>query len=269
MNAQIIAITNQKGGVGKTFTCANLGIDLAQAGKKVLLIYGDPQGSLNISLGYPQSDKLPVTLPDMMGKVLTDQPILPGEGIRHHAVAINLMPSEIQLSGMEGSLLYAMSPETVFRQYLDTVKGEYSHILIDCQPFLGILMVNVLAAANRALIPVQAEYLSSRELEQILQPISKVHRQINRKLQIDDILLTIVDSRTNFAKGISALLWDTYDSMIKVFGKEIPHSVRVKNSAKGKSIFVHDPGGEVEVGYVILSKEESYTDTICGGWWYA
>jgi chromosome partitioning protein len=122
LNAQIIAIANQKGGVGKTTTCANLGIGLAQAGKKVLLIDGDPQGSLTISLGYPQPDKLQVTLSDVMGKVLTDQPIRPGEGVLHHAEGVDLMPSDIQLSGMEVSLVNAMSRETVLRQYLDVVR---------------------------------------------------------------------------------------------------------------------------------------------------
>lgn len=117
MNAQIIAIANQKGGVGKTTTCANLGIGLAQTGKKVLLIDGDPQGSLTISLGNPQPDKLPVTLSDMMGKVLTDQPIAPGEGILHHPEGVDLMPADIQLSGMEVSLVNAMSRETILRQY--------------------------------------------------------------------------------------------------------------------------------------------------------
>ena len=137
MNTQIIAIANQKGGVGKTTTCANLGIGLAQAGKKVLLIDGDPQGSLSISLGYSRPDTLPVTLSDMMGKVLTDTPIQPGEGILHHAEGVDLMPADIQLSGMEVSLVNAMSRETILRQYLDTVKRDYTHILIDCQPSLG------------------------------------------------------------------------------------------------------------------------------------
>ena len=158
MNTQIIAIANQKGGVGKTTTCANLGIGLAQAGKKVLLIDGDPQGSLTISLGNPQPDKLPFTLSDAMGKILMDQPIRPGEGILHHAEGVDLMPADIQLSGMEVSLVNAMSRETILRQYLDTLKGQYSHILIDCQPSLGMLTVNALAAANRIIIPVQAEY---------------------------------------------------------------------------------------------------------------
>lgn len=256
MNAQIIAIANQKGGVGKTTTCANLGIGLARAGKKVLLVDGDPQGSLTISLGNPQPDKLPVTLSDMMGKVLTDQPIAPHEGILHHAEGVDLMPADIQLSGMEVSLVNAMSRETVLKQYLDTVKRDYTHILIDCQPSLGMLTINALAAANRALIPVQAEYLPAKGLEQLLQTISKVRRQINPKLQIDGILLTMVDSRTNFAKDVSTLLRETYGGKIKVFGTDIPHSVRAKEiSAEGKSIFAHDPGGKVAEGYENLTKE--------------
>lgn len=256
MNAQIIAIANQKGGVGKTTTCANLGIGLARAGKKVLLVDGDPQGSLTISLGNPQPDKLPVTLSDMMGKVLTDQPIAPHEGILHHAEGVDLMPADIQLSGMEVSLVNAMSRETVLKQYLDTVKRDYTHILIDCQPSLGMLTVNALAAANRVLIPVQAEYLPAKGLEQLLQTISKVRRQINPKLQIDGILLTMVDSRTNFAKEVSTLLRETYGGKIKVFGTDIPHSVRAKEiSAEGKSIFAHDPSGKVAEGYANLTKE--------------
>ena len=231
MNTQIIAIANQKGGVGKTTTCANLGIGLAQAGKKVLLIDGDPQGSLTISLGHPQPDKLPFTLSDAM-------------------------PADIQLSGMEVSLVNAMSRETILRQYLDTLKGQYSHILIDCQPSLGMLTVNALAAANRVIIPVQAEYLPAKGLEQLLQTVNKVKRQINPKLQIDGILLTMVDNRTNFAKEIAALLRETYGSKIKVFGTEIPHSVRAKEiSAEGKSIFAHDPGGKVAEAYKNLTRE--------------
>ena len=140
--------------------------------------------------------------------------------------------------------------------HLGTICPEVLFILIDCQPSLGMLTVNALAAANRVIIPVQAEYLPAKGLEQLLQTVNKVKRQINPKLQIDGILLTMVDNRTNFAKEIAALLRETYGSKIKVFGTEIPHSVQAKEiSAEGKSIFAHDPNGKVAEGYKNLTQE--------------
>ncbi|MCD7882589.1 MAG: AAA family ATPase, partial [Lachnospiraceae bacterium] len=185
MNTQIIALCNQKGGVAKSTTCVNLGVGLAHEGKKVLLVDLDPQASMTISLGYPQPDQLPETISTVLGKILTDQQISPGEGILHHAEGVDLMPADIQLSGMEVSLVNMISRETILRQYLDTVKSQYTHILIDCQPSLGMLTVNALAAATRINVPVQAEYLPAKGLEQLLQTVGKVRRQINPTLQID------------------------------------------------------------------------------------
>ena len=254
--SQVIAVVNQKGGVGKTTTCANLGIGLAQAGNKVLLIDADPQGSLSVSLGHPQPDKLPFTLAEAMGRVLNDEPIAPGEGILHHQEGVDLLPANIQLAGMEVSLVNAMSRERILSQYLDTVRDAYSHILIDCQPSLGMLTINALAAADRIIVPVQAEYLPAKGLEQLLATVGKVRRQINPKLEIDGILLTMVDSRTNFAREISALLRDTYGNRIRVFSSDIPHSVRAKEiSAEGTSIFAHDPNGKVAAAYSALTQE--------------
>ena len=261
MKTEIIAVVNQKGGVGKTTTCANLGIGLAQAGKKVLLVDCDPQASLSISLGIRQPDKLPFTLPDAMAQILMDeQPGAEERKMDHHLVShlegIDLMPSDIRLSALEVSLVNAMSRETVLRQYLQTFKGQFSHILLDCPPTLGMLTINALAAADRVIIPVQAEYLPAKGLEQLLQTVNKVRRQINPNLQIDGILLTMVDKRTNFARETAALLRDTYGAQIKVFSTEIPHSVRAKEtSAEGKSIFAYDPDGKVAEAYRNLTQE--------------
>ena len=254
--ATVIAVVNQKGGTGKTTTCENLGIGLANEGKKVLLVDTDPQGSLTIALGNPRPDDLPVTLTDLMAKIMQDQPPLPKEGILSHEEGVDLVPANITLSGLEVSLVNAMSRETILKQYLETVKGQYDYILLDCMPSLGMLTVNALAASDQVLIPVQANYLSAKGLEQLLQTVNKVKRQINPKLRIEGILLTMVDSRTNYAKEISTLIRDTYGSRLKVYDADIPRSVRAAEiSAEGVSIFKHDPGGKVAEAYRSLTKE--------------
>ena len=182
--ATTIAIVNQKGGTGKTTTCENLGVGLAAEGKKVLLVDADPQGSLTISMGWQKPDELPVTLSTLMQKAMNDQCIPPGEGVLHHAEGVDLIPANIELAGLEVALVNTMSREKMLKQVLDSAKQDYDYILLDCTPSLGMLTINALAAADTALIPVQAQYLSAKGLEQLLQTINKVHRQINPKLKI-------------------------------------------------------------------------------------
>ena len=256
MRGTIIALSNQKGGVGKTTTCANLGIGLAMEGKKVLVVDADPQSSLSISLGYPQPDQLPVTITDLMKKVILDKPITEGEGILHQKEGVDLLPASIELAGLEASMVNVMSRETILRQVLNEIGKPYDFILLDCMPSLGMLTINALAAADSVLIPVQAHYLPAKGLEQLLQTISKVRRQIKPDLRINGVLLTMVDSRTNYARDISNLIRETYGGKLKVFATDIPLSVRAAEiSAEGKSIYAHDPKGKVAAAYKELTKE--------------
>ena len=256
MNPTVLATVNQKGGVANTTSCINIGSAMAREGKKVLLVDTDPQGSMTISLGNQQPDQLAPTIADLMTKVMNDVPIAPGEGILHHPEGIDLLPANIALAGTEVSLVNAMSRETILKQVLACNRQDYDCIIIDCMPSLGMLTINALAAADRVIIPVQAHYLSAKGLEQLLQTIAKVRRQMNPKLEIDGILMTMVDGRTNNAKEITTLIRETYGSKIKVFETAIPHSVRAAEaSLTGKSIFEYDPGGKVAQAYRALTRE--------------
>lgn len=253
---KIIAIANQKGGVGKTTTTGNLGIGLAKAGEKVLLIDADAQGSLTASLGFEEPDSLEVSLATVLGKIINDEEVDPQEGILHHAEGIDLMPGNIELSGLEVSLVNVMSRETILKEYINLVRDRYSFILIDCMPSLGMLTVNAFAAADSVLIPVQAAYLPAKGLEQLIKTIRKVKRQINPRLEIEGILMTMVDGRTNYAREIMQLLEEGYGSQVRFFRNNIPLSVRAAEiSAIGVSIYEHDPKGRVADAYRSLTKK--------------
>ena len=202
---QTIALVNQKGGVGKSTTAVNLGIGLARQGKKVLLVDADSQGNLTEMLGWQQPDKLEHTLSNLLEKVICDEPLNIEEGILHHEEGVDLIPSNIELSGMEVVLVNTMSRETVLRTYLNEIKRQYDYILIDCSPSLGMITLNALTAADKVIIPVQVHFLPVKGLEQLLKTVNKVKRQLNPKLQIGGILLTMVEGRSSFSKDIGWL----------------------------------------------------------------
>ena len=253
---RVIAIANQKGGVGKTTTTSNLGIGLAKQGKRVLLVDADAQGSLTASLGFHEPDKLEGTLATIMANIINEEEMEPQYGILHHSEGIDLMPGNIELSGLEVSLVNVMSRETILRTYIEQQKDRYDYILIDCMPSLGMITINAFASADSILIPVQAAYLPVKGLEQLIKTIGKVKRQINPKLEIEGILLTMVDNRTNYARDISTLLIENYGSRVKIFKESIPMSVRAAEiSAEGVSIYQHDPNGKVASAYQSLTQE--------------
>ena len=244
---RVIAITNQKGGVGKTTTTVNLGVGLAKQGKRVLLIDAGPQGSLTICLGERNPDQLSETLSDVMECIINDKSLPENFGLLRSSEGVDLMPANIELSGTEVGLFNVMSREYVLKSYIDSVSKNYDYILIDCMPSLGMMTINALAAADRVIIPSQPSFLSTKGLNQLMHSVAKVKRQINPRLNIDGILLTMVDNRTNNA---------AVSDRVRVFDTQIPFSVRAAESAQeGQSIFAYDKGGKVAAAYEAVTKE--------------
>ena len=256
-HCKTIALVNQKGGVGKTTSTLSIGVGLARAGNRVLLVDDDPQNSLTISLGIRNpDDDLESTLATAMYAEIQDTAIPWENIIIHSEEGVDLLPANVELSGVEMSLFNAMSREQVLKSVLNRVKDRYDYILIDCMPSLGLMSINVLVAADSVIIPSEPDFLSTKGLNLLIRTISKVRRQINPRLKIDGIVMTMVDSRTNNAQNIIASLRSTVGGSIRVFYTEIPRSVRAAEaSGVGKSIYAYNPKGRVAQAYANLTKE--------------
>jgi len=255
-NCRVFACVNQKGGVGKSVSSTNLGIGLARRGHKVLIADLDSQASQTVSLGWRQPDELPVTMATQLAKIVENKPFDPHEGILRHDEGIDLTPSSIELSGLEMRMVNAMSREFALRTYLEELKPAYDTIILDCPPTLGMMTINALAAADRVIVPVQPEYLSVIGMTQLFDTVALVKKQINPGLQIEGVLFTLANMRTNLAKNTVALIKDAYGGNVRIFPHPIPYSTKVKEaSASGKSIFAYEPKGNAAYAYEQLVKE--------------
>ncbi len=254
---KVLAVVTQKGGCSKTTTSVNLGIGLARMGKRVLLIDSDPQGSLSSCLGVAEPDSLDITLATVMGNEMNEDPYDPETlGILHHEEGVDFLPCNIELSGMELSLISTWSREKMFSRYIEKIRKNYDYIIVDCMSSLSLMTINVLSAADKAIIPAQAAFLSVKGLEQLLKTIAMVKKKLNKKLEIGGILITMFDSRTRFAKGTAQTLREKYGDSIPIYDSVIPFSVKAAEaSGRGISIYQHDPRGKVAEAYTHLTEE--------------
>lgn len=255
MYAKIIAVCNQKGGVGKTTTTVNLGVGLAAAGKRVLLIDGDPQGSLSVCLGIGDTDAQTDTLAAAMQREMSRMEYDVHTVIQHHAEGVDFISANIELAAVDVSMISVMSREYILSGVIAQIRNEYDYILIDCMPSLGMLTVNALAAADSILIPVETKYLPIKGLQQLFQTISSIRYRINADLEIEGIVFTMYNG-TNLSAQIADTIREAYGDSIRIFDTKIPTGTKAAEApASGSSLLHYAPRSKAAAAYAELTSE--------------
>lgn len=246
---KIIAIANQKGGVGKTTTSVNLGAGLAQVGKKVLLVDIDAQGNATTGVGVEKSE-----LNDCIYNVLVEDTDVSIVIQKTATENLDVLPATIQLAGAEIELVPTISREVRLKRALQPIRDQYDYIIIDCPPSLGLLTINALTAADSVIIPVQCEYYALEGLSQLLNTVRLVQKHLNKDLMIQGVLLTMLDARTNL--GIQVIDEVKKYFRDKVYRSIIPRNVRLSEApSHGKPIMLYDAKSRGAEVYIDLAKE--------------
>lgn len=255
-NCKVIAVTNQKGGVGKTITTENVAIGLARNGCNVLIVDFDPQGDLTSCLGWKNNDSLEHSVSSMLDDYINDNDINYESLILHHEEHVDLIPVNIELADFEMRLVSVINREQTLSNCIEPLRNQYDYIFIDCPPSLGMLTVNALSAADEVLIPVQTQYLPAKGMTKLLQTVGKVQRKINSNLKITGIVMTLADLNTNLTKSTIETIRESFGKNIRVFDTIIPKATKASEaSISGKSIYAYAKDSKVALAYANLTKE--------------
>ena len=255
-NCKVIAVTNQKGGVGKTTTTENVAIGLARNGCNVLIVDFDPQGDLTSCLGWKNNDSLEHSVSSMLDDYINDNDINYELLILHHDEHVDLIPANIELADFEMRLVSVINREQTLSNCIEPLRNQYDYIFIDCPPSLGMLTVNALSAADEVLIPVQTQYLPAKGMTKLLQTVGKVQRKINSNLKITGIVMTLADLNTNLTKSTIETIRESFGKNIRVFDTIIPKATKASEaSISGKSIYAYAKDSKVALAYANLTKE--------------